>query len=65
MPPARRRVKLAPMSRPPFPPLDAEGTIQRREASLNDVPITEAERWFRWPLGPRPAEHPGLTELGL
>lgn len=44
---------------------DAEGYMQRREASINDVPITEAERKFRWPLGPRPADHPGLSELGL
>ena len=44
---------------------DAAGLMRRREASINDVPITEAERKFRWPLGPRPADHPGLTELGL
>jgi nuclear transport factor 2 (NTF2) superfamily protein len=42
-----------------------DGLMQRREASINDVRITEAERKFRWPLGPRPAGHPGLTELGL
>ena len=44
---------------------DAEGLMRRREASINDVPIREADRLFRWPLGPRPAGHPGLTELGL
>ena len=44
---------------------DAEGLMQRREASINDIRITEAERKFRWPLGPRPADHPGLTGLGL
>jgi nuclear transport factor 2 (NTF2) superfamily protein len=44
---------------------DAEGLMQRREASINDLRITEAERKFRWPLGPRPEGHPGLTELGL
>ena len=44
---------------------DEAGFMRRREASINDVPITEAERKFRWPLGPRPADHPGLTELGL
>ncbi len=44
---------------------DEEGLMRRREASINDVPITEADRLFRWPLGPRPADHPGLTELGL
>jgi nuclear transport factor 2 (NTF2) superfamily protein len=44
---------------------DAEGLMQRREASINDIRITEAERKFRWPLGPRPEGHPGLTGLGL
>jgi len=43
---------------------DANGLMQRREASINDVPIREEERLFRWPLGPRPTNHPGLTELG-
>jgi nuclear transport factor 2 (NTF2) superfamily protein len=44
---------------------DEAGLMRRREASINDVPIKESERKFRWPQGPRPAEHPGLTELGL
>ncbi|PTM62028.1 DUF1348 family protein [Phreatobacter oligotrophus] len=44
---------------------DADGYMERREASINDVPITEAERRFTWPLGIRPADFPGLTELGL
>jgi nuclear transport factor 2 (NTF2) superfamily protein len=44
---------------------DADGYMERREASINDVPITEAERRFTWPLGIRPADVPGLTELGL
>ena len=44
---------------------DDTGLMRRREASINDVPITSAERRFHWPLGPRPDEHPGLTELGL
>jgi hypothetical protein len=44
---------------------DAAGLMRRREASINDVEITEATRIFRWPLGPRPVDHPGLTELGL
>ncbi len=44
---------------------DEEGLMRRREASINDVPISEADRLFRWTLGPRPADHPGLTELGL
>jgi nuclear transport factor 2 (NTF2) superfamily protein len=45
---------------------DDEGLMRRREASINDMPIGEAERLFRWDApGPRPADHPGLTELGL
>jgi len=44
---------------------DEHGLMCRRIASINDLPIKEAERHFRWPLGPRPADHPGLTELGL
>ncbi|MGH7048302.1 MAG: DUF1348 family protein [Stellaceae bacterium] len=43
---------------------DDEGLMRRREASINDVPIAETDRLFRWPLGPRPADHPGLSELG-
>ena len=39
--------------------------MSRREASINEVPITAADRKFLWPAGPRPADHPGLTELGL
>lgn len=44
---------------------DAQGLLCRREASINDRPLAESERLFRWPLGPRPAAHPGLTALGL
>jgi len=44
---------------------DAEGYMAERHASINDVPITEADRLFRWPQGVRPADHPGLTALGL
>ena len=44
---------------------DEQGLMRRREASINDVRITAAERLFHWPLGPRPAGHPGLTALGL
>jgi len=44
---------------------DANGLMRRREASINDVPIREEERKFRWVPGPRPADHPGLTGLGL
>jgi uncharacterized protein len=41
------------------------GFMQRRFASINDLPIKEAERKFFWPLGRRPDEHPGLSDLGL
>lgn len=44
---------------------DENGLMRRREASINDVPIQESERKFHWPLGKRPADHPGLTELGM
>jgi uncharacterized protein len=44
---------------------DEHGLMRRREASINDVRITEGERKFLWPLGRRPDDHPGLTELGL
>lgn len=45
---------------------DEAGLMRRREASINDVPITEAQRLFHWPApGPRPDAHPGLSELGL
>ncbi|MDJ0366769.1 nuclear transport factor 2 family protein [Hymenobacter sp. H14-R3] len=44
---------------------DAQGLMQRREASINDVAIAEAERQFHWPLGARPADYPGLTELDM
>ena len=41
------------------------GLMQRRIASINDVPITEQQRKYHWPEGRRPDDHPGLTELGL
>ena len=44
---------------------NAEGFMQRRIASINDRPITEAERKYFWPLGRRPDDHPSLSELGL
>jgi nuclear transport factor 2 (NTF2) superfamily protein/AcrR family transcriptional regulator len=44
---------------------DARGLLTRREASINDVLIREVDRLLRWPLGPRPVDHPGLTDLGL
>lgn len=44
---------------------NAEGLMKRRFSSINDLPIKESERKFHWPLGPRPADHPGLSDLGL
>ena len=44
---------------------DEHGYMQRRFASINDLPIAEAERKFFWPLGRRPDDHPGLSDLGL
>lgn len=44
---------------------DDDGLMQRRFASINDMAIGEDERKYHWPLGSRPADHPGLTELGL
>jgi nuclear transport factor 2 (NTF2) superfamily protein len=44
---------------------DGQGLMQRRFASINDLPIRETERKFHWPQGRRPDNHPGLSELGL
>ena len=45
---------------------DAHGLMRVRHASINDLPIREDERKFRWDRsGPRPADHPGLSDLGL
>ena len=44
---------------------DEQGFMMRRFASINDLPIREPERKFRWPLGRRPDDHPGLSDLGL
>ena len=41
------------------------GLMRQRIASINDLPITEQERLFRWPQGRRPDDHPGLSALGL
>lgn len=43
----------------------ADGLMARRFASINDAPISSTERKFFWPLGPRPRDHAGLSELGL
>lgn len=44
---------------------DDQGLMAERHASINDLPITEAERLFHWPQGRRPNDHPGLSDLGL
>jgi len=44
---------------------DENGLMQLRFASINDLPIAEADRKFHWPQGRRPDDHPGLSELGL
>ncbi|MGH8783243.1 DUF1348 family protein [Paraburkholderia sp.] len=44
---------------------DEHGLMARRHASINDLPIREADRLYRWPLGRRPDDHPGLSDLGL
>ena len=44
---------------------NASGLMQRRFASINDLAITESDRLFHWPLGTRPDDHAGLSELGL
>lgn len=44
---------------------DDNGLMRLRLASINDLPIRQDERKYRWPLGRRPDDHPGLGELGL
>lgn len=44
---------------------DALGLMQRRYASINDLPIAQSDRKFNWPQGRRPDDHPELSELGL
>lgn len=44
---------------------DAHGLMALRYACINDLPIQPAERKFHWPLGRRPDDHPGLSDLGL
>lgn len=44
---------------------DDNGLMLQRYASINDLPIAERDRKFRWPLGRRPDDHPGLSQLGL
>jgi hypothetical protein len=44
---------------------DGEGLMRIRIASINDLGIANADRKYHWPLGRRPDDHPGLSELGL
>lgn len=44
---------------------DADGLMEERHASINDLAIAEEDRLFRWEQGARPVDHPGLSELGL
>lgn len=44
---------------------DENGLMMFRHASINDLPIKAADRLFHWPLGRRPDDHPGLSDLGL
>jgi uncharacterized protein len=45
--------------------IDEHGLTRVRLASINDLPIKEAERKYHWPLGRRPDNHPGLSDLGF
>ena len=44
---------------------DHDGLMRLRLASINDLPIEESERKYHWPLGRRPDDHPGLSDLGF
>lgn len=44
---------------------DGDGLMRRRIASINDAPIAETDRKYRWPIGRRPDDHPSLSDLGL
>ena len=44
---------------------NVDGLMASRFASINDLPILESDRKYHWPLGRRPEEHPGLSDLGL
>ncbi len=45
--------------------IDENGLTRLRYACINDLPITESDRKYRWPQGRRPDDHPGLSELGF
>jgi len=42
-----------------------DGRMKHRLASINDLPINSEDRLFHWPTGPRPDDHPSLSDLGL
>ena len=42
-----------------------DGLMQRRFSCINDLPIKDSDRKFHWPLGRRPDDHPGLSDLGM
>jgi nuclear transport factor 2 (NTF2) superfamily protein len=44
---------------------DGDGLMRLQIASINDLPISESERKYRWPLGRRPDDHPSLSDLDL
>jgi len=44
---------------------DEQGLMRRRIASINDAPIADSERKYHWTLGPRPTDHPSLSDLGF
>jgi len=44
---------------------ESNGLMRRRIASINDLPIRPSDRKYHWPLGRRPDDHPGLSDLGL
>jgi uncharacterized protein len=44
---------------------DDQGLMRVRIASINDAPLAQSERKYFWPLGPRPADHPSLSDLGF
>ena len=44
---------------------DEDGLMRRRIASINEHPIAEADRKYHWPLGRRPDDYPGLSDLGF
>jgi nuclear transport factor 2 (NTF2) superfamily protein len=44
---------------------DESGLMRLRLACINDLPMSESERKYRWPIGRRPNDYPGLSDLGL